>query len=606
MMLYPIPQQLSRGEKSWNYAMRRWVILPADASFRLKEAAQTLTRRMSHGFARPLALTAGEPGAGDALVRMCRDDAQPEQGYRLTATGDGFALYASGDIGWYYGLLSVEQILAEEITRVPELTIVDAPDFRYRGYMLDVSRCKVPTMATLKQIIDDLSRLRYNELQLYMEHTFAFAGDERVWFDNSPLTAAEIMELDAYCASRFIELVPNLNSFGHLERWLRFPEYRYLAESPTPWHFKEWDVYCQGVLAPGQEALAFIDRLYREFLPNFTSKRLNIGCDETVELGKGRSEALCAERGTTRVYLDFLQELNKLAGKYGRQVMFWGDIIMHNPELISELPKGITALEWGYEDVHPFEADTAKFQAAGVPFYVCPGTSSWNTFTGRTANMFGNIASAARHGKNAGAAGLLMTDWGDGGHHQYWPLSWPGLTMAAGCAWNAGQPVSEELLAAAIDRGFGASVAGDSGLGRQLLELGRICEEFAHRPHNCTLFYSQLFNPKWSVTGKANENVTLAEAKNARKRLERWRKNFVNRPPRAEALVLRELDNLANFAELGLDRMVKAKGGRVDMAAWKDRMRHAIGEHSDLWLARNRAGGLHESSDRLRQALEMG
>ncbi|MPN46338.1 hypothetical protein SDC9_193924 [bioreactor metagenome] len=160
------------------------------------------------------------------------------------------------------------------------------------------------------------------------------------------------------------------------------------------------------------------------------------------------------------------------------------------------------------------------------------------------------------------------------------------------------------MLAAAVDRGFGASAAGASGLGAQLLELGRICEEFTLQPHNRTLYYSQLFTPNWSVTKKTHAEITLDEAKNARRRLARWRRNFLNRPPRTDALVLRELDNLANFAELGIDRLIRAKGGRLDMAAWKDRMRHAIGEHNELWLARNRVGGLHESSDQLRKAMD--
>lgn len=70
--------------------------------------------------------------------------------------------------------------MLSEPCRVPLMRIDDAPDFARRGYMLDVSRCKVPAMRELKRTVDSLSALRYNELQLYMEHTFAFAGDERV------------------------------------------------------------------------------------------------------------------------------------------------------------------------------------------------------------------------------------------------------------------------------------------------------------------------------------------------------------------------------------------------------------------------------------------
>jgi len=103
--------------------------------------------------------------------------------------------------------------------------------------MLDVSRCKVPTMDTLYSLIDLLAQLRINELQLYIEHTFAFEKHDAVWKDSSPFSGREIQLIDQYCKDRFIELVPNLNSFGHFERWLRHDQYKHLAECPQG--FKE-------------------------------------------------------------------------------------------------------------------------------------------------------------------------------------------------------------------------------------------------------------------------------------------------------------------------------------------------------------------------------
>ena len=100
------------------------------------------------------------------------------------------------------------------------------------GYMLDISRDKVPTMASLRRMVDVLSALGYNQFQLYTEHTFAYKAHATVWADASPMTAGEIRELDAYCRDRGIELVPNQNSFGHLEKWFKHPEYRPLAEAP--------------------------------------------------------------------------------------------------------------------------------------------------------------------------------------------------------------------------------------------------------------------------------------------------------------------------------------------------------------------------------------
>ncbi len=603
--IFPIPRKLTVGSRHCDYSALRRIVLPGQADDRLKSRALEIAGRMAHAFAVPPEVAMGTSPAGKALVTMNFDNRIKAESYTLDATRDGFLLRASDSAGWFYGLLSIEQVLLDNLpSRVPELSIEDGPDIASRGYMLDVSRCKVPTLAQLKQVIDDLSRLRYNELQLYIEHTFAFEEDERVWFDNSPLTPAEIIELDLYCRERFIELVPNLNSFGHLERWLRFPEYQHLAESPKPWYHKDWDFYCQGVVAPGDAALAFIDRLYAEYLPNFSSKKLNIGCDETLELGQGRSKELCDKLGTTRVYFDFLLRLAATAKNYGKSVQFWGDIIMHQPELIKELPKDITALEWGYEADHPFKADTAKFKAAKVPFYVCPGTSSWNSFIGRTDNMLGNIVNALSNGKKAGAAGMLMTDWGDGGHHHYWPISWPGLTYAAGCAWNvASAEAAVEALPWAISWGF-CPEARDGRLGELLLELGRVVNAFQHRQHNCGIYFLALFGPKWAGTVKALEKISREEVHAARRLLASCRNILARRPPAAPQQVLAELDNGMAMADCALLRLAQLKGSRIDRGAWRDAMRHVIGRHSDLWLTRNRPGGLAESSEALRRALQ--
>jgi hypothetical protein len=82
--------------------------------------------------------------------------------------------------------------------------------------MLDVSRNKVPTLTQLFELVDLLASFKYNQLQLYTEHTFAYRGHEIVWADSSPLTPSEIQALDVYCTQRCITLVPNQNRFSFL------------------------------------------------------------------------------------------------------------------------------------------------------------------------------------------------------------------------------------------------------------------------------------------------------------------------------------------------------------------------------------------------------
>src|SRR4029079_7996129 len=115
---------------------------------------------------------------------------------------------------------------------LPVGTVDDWPDLSVRAVMLDIARDKVPSIETLKTLIERLAGWKVNQVQLYSEHTFAYRDHEEVWRDASPLTAEEIRDLDDYCRERHIELVPNQNCLGHAERWLRHDRYRDLALAP--------------------------------------------------------------------------------------------------------------------------------------------------------------------------------------------------------------------------------------------------------------------------------------------------------------------------------------------------------------------------------------
>ena len=70
-----------------------------------------------------------------------------------------------------------------------------------------------------------------------------------------------------------------------------------------------------------------------------------------------------------------------------------------------------------------------------MPFYVCPGTSTWCSLAGRTDNALGNLLNAAENGIKHGAIGYLNTDWGDRGHWQAPPVSYLGFAAGAAFSW---------------------------------------------------------------------------------------------------------------------------------------------------------------------------
>mgnify|MGYP000097151240 CR=1 FL=1 len=171
------------------------------------------------------------PGTGSLEVRSVSADASlPAQGYELVVSADGTEIRHRDAAGLRYARHTLAAL--DDGRPVRAQRIVDHPDFARRGFMLDISRDRVPTPDTLARLVDVLAELRYNHLELYMEHTFAYAGHELVWGDASPLTADELRDLDRQCADLGIELVANQNTFGHMERWLRHDVHRWRAECP--------------------------------------------------------------------------------------------------------------------------------------------------------------------------------------------------------------------------------------------------------------------------------------------------------------------------------------------------------------------------------------
>lgn len=518
----------------------------------------------------------------------------PPQGYRLEVATDGLRLTAPDRAGLGHALMTLRQLLRQCPAALPACVITDWPDYAVRGVLLDVSRDKVPTLATLCALVDRLAEWKFNQVQLYTEHTFAYRNHRDVWAHADPLTAEDVRCLDLFCRERGVELVPNQNSFGHLARWLKLPRYSALAECPdgyvTPWGERRTEPLSLDPTNP--VGLALLRELFDELLPNFSSRFFNVGCDETWDLGQGRSAAACAARGKGRVYLEFLLKIREEVLRRGHTMQFWGDIILQHPELVAELPRDLIALDWGYEAMHPFEREAATFAAAGLPFWVCPGTSSWNSLAGRTTNMLGNIRAAAEAGLKHGAEGLLVTDWGDNGHWQPLPVSYAGFAAASAFAWNTAG-AAELPLAALLDRHAFEDAA--DVMGQLALDLGDLHRTTGVEPANASVLFHLLH--KRDLSPWLAKLLPGALEKTAQ-RLDEIVAPLARAQLRcADAALVR--DEFALVARMIRHGLRRAATGQEAF----DELRAILEEHRNVWLARNRPGGLDDSQRPLRERL---
>jgi hypothetical protein len=566
-------------------------------------------------------IASASPTAGETANIRLRIDPQSHsrpQAYRLRVGPSGVEIDGVDEAGLFHGVCTLIQWLRLNTRVLPGLEVDDWPDFPARGVMLDVSRNKVPTMETLLNLVDLLAGWKINQLQLYTEHTYAYSGHEVVWHGADPFTAQEIRELDRYCRDRFIELVPNQNSLGHFHRWLVHDPYRELAECPQGIEHPFSDEREPfSLCAVDPRSLALLEDLYDQLLPSFSSRLLNVGLDETFDLGLGRSASACAAKGKGRVYLEYLQAIHRLLAARGNRIQFWGDIVLEHPELIPELPSDVIPLAWGYEAGHPFAEHSRKFAASGLDYYLCPGTSSWNSLAGRAQNALLNLGRAAVAGSRADASGYLITDWGDFGHLQPLPVSYLGFLAGAAFSWNAqtaGEPLAIEM-SPLLD--LYAFPRGPAGLGQIALDLGNVYRHTGAETKNGSPLFFLLLRAGETLehqrfAGVDTETLTrsLAEIDSTAGRLAALQPG-----DNGSALVVRELRwvaaTLALACRLGLARL--EQGGDQPLAALPRRTRRQlrkelsplIDEHRSIWLARNRPGGLIDSSAELLRLAEI-
>ena len=236
LQLLPLPRQITFTDKLFHLPTDGLIVLTGrDPQGLLQSAARfeaILWKQFGFNWETVVG-TATEPQASLRLL-VSPDQVPYSQGYRIHIGEDGILICGHDQAGVFYGVTTLIQVLQHAGNQLPGMEVFDWPDFAARGVMLDISRDKVYRMETLYDLVDRLASWKINQLQLYTEHTFAYRRHPEVWKDASPMTGEEILYLDHFCKDRYIELVANQNSFGHMERWLKHPQYGHLAEDS--WH----------------------------------------------------------------------------------------------------------------------------------------------------------------------------------------------------------------------------------------------------------------------------------------------------------------------------------------------------------------------------------
>ncbi len=376
------------------------------------------------------------------------DTSLKSQAYRLTLSIGGVVIQGGSEVGCYYGQQTLKQLIKLYDGKCPQMLIFDEPIFEHRGMLLDITRGKVPKLSYLKEIIELLAHYKYNQVQLYMEHTFDYSFTKEVTGDKGALTSDDIKELDTHCIKHHIELIPCIATFGHMYELLNHEKFNHLCELDV---YKEEDYNWMKrqmhhtINCTDPESLEFVKRMIKEIAPLYKSPYLNISGDETYDIGKGKGKAGVETSGSTNSYIKFLNEIMEEVRQVGKTPMFWGDVILNHPDKLKEIHTDSVPMHWWYEaDVS--ESDFKVMADSGRPYYGCPSVVGWNRWMNDFDVAYENISKMTQLGKLHGAVGMLNTDWGDFGHINFFSRSIPYVLYGANCFWNQSSEVDQTLL----------------------------------------------------------------------------------------------------------------------------------------------------------------
>lgn len=343
------------------------------------------------------------------------------EGYVLFFTAKQRIIAANTEAGLFYGLQTLKQLNRAGWKK--ELKIADWPSFACRTVYDDISRGPISTMAYLKKQVERLAELKINYLSFYIEHVVQPLSHPDFAPPDGKLTIAQIKELSAYAAKYHMQLIGSFQSFGHFEKILALPQYRSMGATAN-------------MISPQDTAAQhFLSDVIGELCDAFSAPFFNINCDETFDLGKGKSKSYTDSVGVTKYYADHIKFLYDVVKKHNKRVMMWGDIALEHEEMLDMLPRDIIYLTWEYGSQTSFDKWITPFQQRGLEYMVVPGIlNSYRMFPDMvmaTANIDGFL----KAGKEKGATGVITTVWDDGGAFLF-SGDWYGVYKAADKSWN--------------------------------------------------------------------------------------------------------------------------------------------------------------------------
>lgn len=343
-------------------------------------------------------------------------------------------------------------VFLEQARERDRFELTEEPRFDFNGTMLDVSRNGVLKVQVIKQFIRYMALMGLNGLMMYTEDTYEVKEQPYFGYMRGRYTASEMKECDDYADLFGIEMIPCIQTLGHLQQALKWG---YAADMKD---------HADILLAGEPKTYAFIEQMITAASGMFRSKRIHIGMDEAFQVGLGKYLKLNGVQDRFQIMNDHVSRVLAITERLGLRPMIWSDMYFNllandyqgslynldadfSDDNMSRIPQGVQFVYWDYgrRDEQGYERLYEKHMKLGSKPIFAGGIHMWNSISPNNGKTWMTSHPALRAAKTRGIREVIATAWGDNGNETNHLVILAGLQLFAEHGY--GDDISDEFLA---------------------------------------------------------------------------------------------------------------------------------------------------------------
>lgn len=290
---------------------------------------------------------------------------------------------------------------------------------RWFGTMLDCSRNAVMNMEAVRRWIDITADLGYNMLMLYTEDTYEVENQPYFGYMRGRYSIAQMQEINAYCAQKGMELIPNIQTLAHLNGITRWPAYAPIIDQ------KDF------LLVGDERVYDLIDDMFATVCKTHTSQYVHVGMDEANGLGRGKYQDIHGICNVAEMFVYHIKRVAQIAKKYGKTILVWGDMFhslmgpgkhLDLPDdfdrtICEQIPDNVEIVCWEYNvpTVEYYDGRIKSHNKIRENCWFTGAFRSWLALTPRNAYTLKHIRSVMTACEMNQVRDLFFAHWGDNG-----------------------------------------------------------------------------------------------------------------------------------------------------------------------------------------------